>query len=43
MSDSFESLRGKMFTGKGSLASRMENLKELGAKTTKSLPDSPQS
>jgi len=27
----------RMLTGKGSLASRMENLKELGAKTTKSL------
>ncbi|HXH32771.1 MAG TPA: DNA recombination protein RmuC [Bacteriovoracaceae bacterium] len=35
--DSFEGLRGKLFTGKGSLASRMENLKELGAKTSKSL------
>lgn len=35
--DSFEGLRGKMLTGKGSLASRMENLKELGAKTSKSL------
>jgi DNA recombination protein RmuC len=35
--DSFEELRGRMLTGKGSLASRMENLKELGAKTTKSL------
>lgn len=35
--DSFDHLRGKMLTGKGSLASRMENLKELGAKTTKSL------
>ncbi len=35
--DSFDHLRGKMLTGKGSLASRMENLKELGAKTTKTL------
>jgi DNA recombination protein RmuC len=35
--DSFEDLRSRMLTGKGSLASRMENLKELGAKTTKSL------
>lgn len=37
VSDSFETLRGKMFTGRGSLAYRMENLKELGAKTSKSL------
>ncbi len=36
--DSFEDLRSRMLTGKGSLASRMENLKELGAKTSKSLP-----
>ena len=35
--DSFDDLRSRMLTGKGSLASRMENLKELGAKTTKSL------
>lgn len=35
--ESFEDLRSRMMTGKGSLASRMENLKELGAKTTKSL------
>ncbi len=35
--DSFEDLRSRMLTGKGSLASRMENLKELGAKTSKSL------
>jgi DNA recombination protein RmuC len=35
--DSFEGLRGKMITGKGSVASRMETLKELGAKTTKHL------
>jgi DNA recombination protein RmuC len=35
--DAFDSLRGKMLTGKGSLASRMENLKELGAKNTKVL------
>jgi DNA recombination protein RmuC len=36
--DSFDDLRGKMLTGKGSLASRMDNLKELGAKTSKDLP-----
>lgn len=30
-------MRSRMFDGKGSLASRMEKLKELGAKTTKSL------
>lgn len=36
--ESVEVLRGKMLTGKGSLASRMENLKEMGAKTSKSLP-----
>ena len=35
--DSFDNLKGKMLTGKGSLASRMENLKELGAKSSKSL------
>lgn len=37
--DSFQDLRGKMLTGRGSVASRMENLKELGAKNTKSLPN----
>lgn len=35
--NSFDDLRSRMLTGKGSLASRMENLKELGAKTTKTL------
>lgn len=35
--DSFDNLRGKMLTGKGSLASRMEGLKELGAKSSKTL------
>jgi len=35
--DSFDNLKGKMLTGRGSLASRMDNLKELGAKSTKSL------
>jgi DNA recombination protein RmuC len=35
--DSFDNLKGKMLSGKGSLASRMENLKELGAKSSKSL------
>ncbi len=35
--DSFDDLRSRMLTGKGSLAHRMENLKELGAKTTKVL------
>ena len=35
--ESFDELRSRMLTGKGSLASRMENLKELGAKATKSL------
>jgi DNA recombination protein RmuC len=35
--DSFDNLKGKMLTGRGSLASRMENLKDLGAKSTKSL------
>ena len=35
--DSFDDLRGRMLTGKGSLASRMESLKELGAKTSKTL------
>ena len=34
---SFDDLRSRMLTGKGSLASRMENLKELGAKTSKNL------
>ena len=36
--DSFDDLRARMLTGKGSLASRMDNLKELGAKTSKNLP-----
>lgn len=35
--ESFDELRSRMLTGKGSLASRMETLKELGAKTTKNL------
>ena len=35
--DSFDNLKGKMLTGKGSLASRMENLKDLGAKSSKTL------
>lgn len=35
--DSFENLKGKMISGKGSLASRMENLRELGAKTSKQI------
>lgn len=35
--ESFEDLRSRMLTGKGSLASRVENLKELGAKTSKNL------
>lgn len=35
--ESFEDLRSRMLTGKGSLAARVENLKELGAKTTKNL------
>lgn len=35
--ESFDQLRGKMLTGRGSLASRMENLRELGAKNSKSL------
>ena len=35
--NSFEDLRSKMLTGKGSLATRMETLKELGAKTSKNL------
>lgn len=35
--DSFDGLKSKMLTGKGSLASRMENLKELGAKNSKQL------
>ena len=35
--DSFDDLRSRMLTGKGSLASRMENLKELGAKTSKTI------
>jgi DNA recombination protein RmuC len=35
--DSFQDLKSKMMTGKGSVASRMENLKELGAKATKTL------
>ena len=35
--DSFQDLKSKMLTGKGSVASRMENLRELGAKNTKNL------
>jgi DNA recombination protein RmuC len=35
--ESFDDLRSKLLTGKGSVASRMENLKDLGAKATKSL------
>lgn len=36
--DSFDGLKARMLTGKGSVASRMENLRELGAKNTKNLP-----
>lgn len=36
--DTLDDLRSKMLTGKGSVASRMENLRELGAKTSKRLP-----
>ena len=35
--DSFDQLKGKMLSGKGSLASRMENLKDLGAKSSKNI------
>jgi DNA recombination protein RmuC len=35
--ESFDDLRGRLLTGKGSVASRMENLRELGAKATKTL------
>lgn len=35
--DSVETLKGRMITGKGSVASRMEALRELGAKNTKTL------
>lgn len=37
MSDSFDGLKGKLLTGRGSLASRMENLRELGAKNSRSI------
>lgn len=40
--ESFSSLKGKMLTGRGSVASRMENLRELGAKTSKELPAVPE-
>jgi DNA recombination protein RmuC len=40
LGDSFEDLKSRMLTGKGSVASRMEYLRELGAKTTKSLQHS---
>ncbi len=33
----FINLKGKMVTGRGSVASRMENLRDLGAKTTRQL------
>ena len=36
--ESVETLKGRMVTGKGSVASRMEALRELGAKNTKTLP-----
>ena len=35
----YDDAMNKLHTGKGSLISRVENIKELGAKTTKSLPD----
>jgi DNA recombination protein RmuC len=35
--ESVETLKGRMVTGKGSVASRMEALRELGAKNTKTL------
>ncbi len=35
---SFDDLRSRILSGKGSLANRMENLKELGARASKALP-----
>jgi DNA recombination protein RmuC len=35
--DSFDALKSRVFTGRGSLVSRMESLRELGAKNTKTL------
>lgn len=35
---SFDELRSRILTGRGSLANRMETLKELGARASKSLP-----
>jgi DNA recombination protein RmuC len=41
LGNSFGDLRSRILTGKGSLAHRVENLKELGAKTTKHLKIEP--
>ncbi|MFL5784605.1 MAG: DNA recombination protein RmuC [Bacteriovoracaceae bacterium] len=37
VNDSVDTLKGKMISGKGSVAARMENLRDLGAKTSKQL------
>lgn len=37
--ESYQDAMGKLYQGKGNLISRVENLKELGAKTQKSIPE----
>ncbi len=37
LGDTIDTFKGKMLTGKGSMASRMENLRELGARNTKTM------
>ena len=38
--ENYESAMKKLYTGKGNLISGVEKIKQLGAKTTKSLPPS---
>jgi DNA recombination protein RmuC len=40
MQNSYESAMKKLYTGRGNLVSSVENIKKLGAKTSKSLPKS---
>ncbi len=40
MQSSYENAMKKLYTGRGNLVSSVENIKKLGAKTSKSLPQS---
>ena len=40
MQSSYENAMKKLYTGRGNLISSVENIKKLGARTSKSLPQS---